>query len=375
MMMRNVAAIVLVLALIDWECDAAAVAAPATQPVVVALLEDNAEELLPLLTNVLELGGDGGVEKSVVYSGQSSMKITPMQKAQNRIPGWNFQVVEKPGLNEYRYLRFAWRAEACAGIMLQIHDGVDWTMRYYAGQNAGGWPAKSVAEQPPKEWTVVTRDLYQDFRARPITGMAFTVFGGAGYFDHVYLGRSVEDLDRVDATGLRSGKPVKLGEAELTEAWKNLAGPDAPKAYLALWTLVADPKNAVPFIKRQLGPAADDSTQKQIKQWIAELDDERYQVRERASMELGGQFAAAEAMLRRELQGKPSPEVKLRIERLLNNPPVRAQRVVEAFRVLEYMDGPEATQCLQELANLGAGSRLAEPARAALERRRSSGGR
>ena len=52
-----------------------------------------------------------------------------------------------------------------------------------------------VAAQVPRDWVVVTRDLYTDFGAVTFDGVAFTPMtgDGAGLFDHMYLGRTVAD--------------------------------------------------------------------------------------------------------------------------------------------------------------------------------------
>src|SRR3954451_21603286 len=228
--------------------------APATRPApaVATLLEDNGEALLKLLTNPTGDPGEGRVEREVTFSGTSSVKIIPMQRFSPHIPGWGYRIVERPGADdEYRYLRFAWRADGCDGIMLQLHDDRDWNVRYTAGADVPGWGSKFVAPRPPGEWVVVTRDLFADFGPRTIRGIALTAFGGrAGYFDHIYLGRSVHDLDRVDATGIRGGRPVELAPADLDRLWREAYGRDAAKAYLAFWTLVADPDKSVPFVSR-----------------------------------------------------------------------------------------------------------------------------
>src|SRR5262249_40862724 len=209
------------------------------------------------LTNPTGDPGEGHVETKVVYSGQRSIKIIPMQRFEPVIPGWKYTITEKPEPGEYRYLRFAWRADGAAGIMIQLHDDRDWNIRYTAGVNQFNWATKFVANQPPGKWTVVTQDLHKDFGERRITGIALTVFGGrAGYFDHIYLGRTVDDLDRIDATGVRAGKAVTPTAAELERLWAELAGADAAKAYLAFWTLAAAPRQSVPFLRQKLAPPA-----------------------------------------------------------------------------------------------------------------------
>src|SRR3954452_5021808 len=161
-------------------CPAWLRAAGPPRPEVAELLEDNADALLKRLSGG---PGDGAVEKAVVFSGKESIKIIPMQRYARAVPGWQYRIREKPRPGEYRYLRFAWRADGCRGIMVQLHDEKDWNIRYTAGLDVPGWGTRFVAEQPPPEWTVVTCDLYQDFGDRTIQGIALTAFDGrAGYF-------------------------------------------------------------------------------------------------------------------------------------------------------------------------------------------------
>jgi len=56
-----------------------------------------------------------------------------------------------------------------------------------------------VADDPPRNWELVTRDLFQDCGPITITGISFTALEGPGnaYFDHIYLGRTIQDLDQV----------------------------------------------------------------------------------------------------------------------------------------------------------------------------------
>ena len=93
---------------------------------VVCLLEENAAELLPKLTNPQGDPGEGQVEKEIVFSGQSAVKITILQRYCNFIPGWAYRITENPKEGEYRFLRFAWKSDGLTGIMLQLHDERDW---------------------------------------------------------------------------------------------------------------------------------------------------------------------------------------------------------------------------------------------------------
>src|SRR5688500_15828059 len=152
-------------------------AAGATAPVA-ALVEENAESLLPLLTNPTGDPGQGHVERAEVFSGKSGVKIVPMQRFGPQIPGWNYRITEKPRNGEYRYVRWAWRQDGCVGTMVQFHIETGWSVRYCAGQNTPGWGSKFVSDKPPARWAVVTRDLFADFGECTITGIAMTAFQG-----------------------------------------------------------------------------------------------------------------------------------------------------------------------------------------------------
>jgi hypothetical protein len=298
-----------------------------------------------------------------------------MQRFEPQIPGWNYHIVEKPGRGEYRFVRWAWKADGCAGTMVQFHMETGWSIRYCAGQNDPGWGTKFVSDKPPEGWVVVTRDLFADFGKCTITGIAMTAFRGrAAYFDHIYFGRTVEDLDRIDATGLRErgAAEVRLTPVVLERLWEQLSSADASKSYLAFWTLAADPKRSAPFLKDKLAKAAAGPDAERLRRWVLELDDNDFRVRERASERLADHIAAAEALLRQELERDPPPEVRSRIELLLKGRSAAAARpdpVAAALRVLEYANGPEARECLQALAG-GADTppATAAAAKAALER-------
>ena len=334
--MRPVAALLVLAVLVVGR------AGGAEPPATVALFEDDAEGLLKLLTNPTGDPGEGHPEKSEVFSGTTSIKIIPMQRFSPAIEGWKHRITEKPKPGEYRFLRYAWKADGCAGVMLQLHDEKDWNIRYTSGQNVQGWGTKFVAPKAPAEWTVVTLDLYADFGERTLHGIALTAFGGAAaYFDHIYLGRTIADLDRIDATGLRkAGKPLELTPQQLNECWADLGGDRAEKAYRAYWTLVAAVKQSEPFLKERLAGKHAKVDAKQIRQWVLDLDHDRFAVREAATKELTKHLEAATEMLKKELERAPSPETRMRIERLLAKQTSDPEKVraEKARRVLEEIN-------------------------------------
>jgi hypothetical protein len=341
--------------------------APPRKPAVAELLEDDADGLLAKLKS---RAGDGRAESADVFSGTRSIRVTPMQVYDREIPGWKYRIVEKPGPGEYRYLRFAWKADGCDGLMVQMHDARDWFIRYTAGQNTQGWETKFVADKPPADWAVVTRDLYADFGERTIQGLALTAFGGkAAYFDHIYFGRTVADLDRIDATGAAGG-PRDLAPDELANLWRDLGGSSAPRAYAALWRLRAAPEKAVPFLRSMLTVPPTGPDAARLRKWVADLDANRYATREAATRKLAEHLEAAAAYLKEALGKSPSPELRERAEKLLAGLQVDAgaARIVQAVRVLELADTPAARKCLEDLALGPDGARPTVAARAALNR-------
>jgi hypothetical protein len=344
------------------------------KPAVAELLEDNGETLLTQF-NSPPHEGQGSVERRIVFSGRSGLKINPLQRYNPKLPGWSYRITEKPKPGEYRYLRLAWKGPGCVGIMIQLHEEKKtWFARYMAGFNThGGWhPTKVVAAKPPSEWELMTWDVFKDFGEGTYTGMALTVFGGTpGYFDHIYFGRSIDDLDRIDVTGLRNGKPVMVSHEDLQRFWKELAGTSADKTYLAFWTLVAASKNSVPFLEKKLADDKAKSHLKEIKQWIAELNHDKFIVREKASRSLEQHLEEAADLLLAELEKDRPPEVYLRVEKLLalrKGPEIETLRIEKAIRVLEYVATAAAKESLTRLAKEGNAPTVQKAAAAALKR-------
>jgi hypothetical protein len=310
------------------------------------------------------------VERVNVFSGRSAVRIVPLQRFHPHIPGWSYRIVEKPSPGEYRYVRWAWRADGCAGTMVQFHIETGWSVRYCAGNNDPGWGTKFVAPDPPAGWVVVTRDLFADFGECTVTGIAMAAFRGrAAYFDHVYFGRTLDDLDRVDATGLRDGPPPRLAAGDLGRLWVELDGGDASKAYLAFWTLAAAPEQAVPFLAETLGPTASPAQAEQIDRWASDLDAADVAAREEATRRLADHAVVAQALLRERL-ADAGPESRARIESILRAaaPDTRGSaRTENAVRILEYVATPRAVQLLENLSRGNQGATVTNAARKAID--------
>jgi len=127
------------------------------------------------------------------HTGQVSLRVTPPQRFSPRIRGWAFRIRENPGPGEYRYIRLAWKAAGAYGVMLELADDGRWPpaerplRRYHAGRNTTGWQSVEISPSAPREWTVVTRDLWKDFGDFTLTGIAPTAMCGDALFDRIEL--------------------------------------------------------------------------------------------------------------------------------------------------------------------------------------------
>jgi RNA polymerase sigma factor (sigma-70 family) len=165
-----------------------------------------------------------------------------------------------------------------------------------------------------------------------------------------------------------------LSSKRLQELWRDLTEADAGRAYRAIWQLALSPRDALPFLAEQLRPIPplDAAKRKRIERLLADLDHEQFAAREQAEGELEKMGPDVEPALRKALEGKPSLEVRRRIEKVLEklaNGRLRAMRALEA---IEHMNAPEARQLLDTLANGTPRAWLTEEARkgrARLERR------
>jgi hypothetical protein len=158
-------------------------------------------------TSLNQGNGQIRLEGGQKYSGSASVRVTPDQRFNPALSSLGVKIRKDPGPGEYRYLRFAWRKQGGNQICLQLnHDG-QWgptpngsgaSFRYHAGPGECYGASLRVNPRLPNRMTVVTRDLYADFGEFTLTGLALSpVDGQFGLFDHIYLGRTVDDLDSV----------------------------------------------------------------------------------------------------------------------------------------------------------------------------------
>ncbi|HVK08547.1 MAG TPA: sigma-70 family RNA polymerase sigma factor [Gemmataceae bacterium] len=209
--------------------------------------------------------------------------------------------------------------------------------------------------------------LTLDLPAEP-AGLAFTP-SGRSLVVAAGDGAAVWELRRL-ARPLPATDPNAL--------WAHLAGADAALAFRAVETLAAEPGKAVPLIRGKLHAVPD--LRGRIDELVRQLDDDRFDVRERASRALGAIGPDAAPALRRTVSGSPSPEVRQRADRLLarlpDPPSAESARPLpvhsRSVEVLERAGTAEARAALTALADRELDTPLKRDATAALARLRKT---
>jgi WD40 repeat protein len=177
-----------------------------------------------------------------------------------------------------------------------------------------------------------------------------------------------------DVSAARQKLPTRGRTSDdLDRLWADLRDAEAAKAHAALWMLVAAPDKAVPFLQEHLHPVPRVSAER-LYRLIADLDRDDLARREEASRELAKLASEAEPALRKALEGKPSLELRRRVEALRDDLACQTEmtpdalRQVRAIQVLEQIGSPQARRILSSLAQGAPAAPATRHAAAALQR-------
>jgi S1-C subfamily serine protease len=135
------------------------------------------------------------------HYGVHSLRVTP--GGEFRLPlAETIRIRERPAWGEYRFIRFAVRKQGGgrASLGLESAEFRVQMARYDAGRGEPSYGAATRAwpNDLPKEWVVITRDLYADFGNLDLKGLLLGCPDGeSASFDHIYLARGHQDLDRI----------------------------------------------------------------------------------------------------------------------------------------------------------------------------------
>ncbi len=203
----------------------------------------------------------------------------------------------------------------------------------------------------------------------PVVGLRFTPDGRlvSGSADTTALVWDVKQL-------LPEAAPAAHLDGPTANAlWADVEGGDATKAFEAMRRLSRSPRQAAALVGEKVRPAGA-ANAALVARLLAEVEDERFEVRRKATAQLEAMGEAIEGELRAALKSEGlSLDARRRLEALLekaaNDAPSPARvRSLRAVELLEMAGGAEARAALEHLASGVADARLTREAKAALER-------
>jgi RNA polymerase sigma factor (sigma-70 family) len=212
-------------------------------------------------------------------------------------------------------------------------------------------------------WEVATWQVRAELRGHRdrVTALAFGPDGRlfTGGLDTAVLGWDVRP-------------PRDPARGTLAEAWEALARSDARGGFRAQGRFLAEPGQAVEWLAARVAPVHHPDPPC-LKALIADLGDDDFATRERATVELREHGAVAADALREVVAKSSSAEARRRAEGLLREMadgvvPPRELRALRAVEVLEWIATPEARACLRELTKGAPDARVTREAAAACKR-------
>jgi hypothetical protein len=163
-------------------------------------------------------------------------------------------------------------------------------------------------------------------------------------------------------------------EADFQRLWEDLGSTEARTAHVAMCALQREPKLALKLMQNRLRPLSAMDANRMAKA-LEDLDHERFQVREKATLDLAKLGEMAEPFLRKTLAQPPSLESKRRVEFLLSRLDTGSLspdqlRILRGFELLERLGGAQARDLLEAHLRQMPGGRLGEEAQGCLRRLR-----
>jgi len=162
--------------------------------------------------------------------------------------------------------------------------------------------------------------------------------------------------------------PLTLSNEQMNALWEDLRGPDGHRTTRAMHQFVAGAAHCIPYLRQRLrlpqAPADD-----RVSRWIDDLDSDQYRTRQAASRELQRLGLLIEPELLLWLATNPTPEVRRRVELILEEVTSEKNRMRRAIQALGEMSPLEAHRLLQELAEGNPDCFLTREAKAVFKRK------
>jgi WD40 repeat protein len=216
-----------------------------------------------------------------------------------------------------------------------------------------------------------------------------TVSGHGGSFSSYSFspsGRLLATVSANDSTGLvwdaaaifggLRPSPLKLSPNDVSGLWDDLGSKDATRAFQAVGRLTLAQRQTIPWFREYLKPfPTGQINMKRLDRLLADLDNDQFAVREKASKEIEGFGLHALPALEKALERNPSTEARRRMEAVMERIGPERIRPLRAIEVLEHIGTSEAEDLLKKLASGAPEARPTQEAKASLNRlaNRSSG--
>ncbi|MDX1944830.1 MAG: PDZ domain-containing protein [Pirellulaceae bacterium] len=148
-------------------------------------------------------GGSAAVTADDRYHGSRAIRVGP--GGQFRLPlGQTIRIRERPAWGEYRFIRFAVKKPGGGRVAIGFEsaDARQSLPRYDLGKGSASFGAATRIWQdnPPKDWVVMTRDLFADFGPLDLTALLLgATEGQPALVDHIYLARGHRDFESIPA--------------------------------------------------------------------------------------------------------------------------------------------------------------------------------
>jgi hypothetical protein len=212
-------------------------------------------------------------------------------------------------------------------------------------------------------WEVATWKVRAEFRGHRdrVTAVAFGPNGRlfTGGLDTIVLGWDVQP-------------PRSPAKGTLADAWEALAKPDAGAGFQAQGRFLAEPGKAVQWFAARVTPAVVPDPAL-VKALIADLDNQNFASRERATAHIKELWPATAVALREVVAKSSTLEARRRAEVIIREmekaiTPPGALRALRAAEALEWIATKEARTLLLELAKGDPDAQLTRESAAACKR-------
>ena len=163
--------------------------------------------------------GSAAVIEGDRHHGQRSLRVSPAGRFRLTLPA-PVAIRERPGWGEARFIRFAVKKQGGGHAAIELEDAQfrEQAARYDLGPGAPSYGAATRIWQDnlPKDWVVLTRDLFADFGNLDVRALVVGAPDGeALLIDHIYLARNQSDFDQIPAAS-----PTEVNEKAVLEMLK-----------------------------------------------------------------------------------------------------------------------------------------------------------